>query len=383
MSDVKFGRLSQVAMAALCLGLTSCAAAPHVANPNEIVVGVAGPMSGSISKFGLEERRGVELAVDDINAAGGILGKQLHLEIGDDQCDPTKAVAFARDLVTEKASLVVGHFCSGSSIPAAPIYAANHIVQITASSTSPRLTNDGASQGWTTLFRVISPDDRQGVFAANWIAKKYPQGKIAVLDDGGTYGRGISDRFRETLRADGITPIYSASYRQGGSDFADIIAGLQKSQPEFVYIGGYHNDFALIIRQARAAGLRASFIGPDSLNTSQFASMAGSAADGVRFLDSVVPFGTPEADKIGARLESDDRDPESYALPSYAAVQAWAEGVKRAGTTDGIKVAEAMRSAPIDTVIGKLSWDKKGDIEQMRYVWFVWHNGEYAQEHDN
>ncbi|HVI86783.1 MAG TPA: branched-chain amino acid ABC transporter substrate-binding protein [Dongiaceae bacterium] len=386
MSNVKFGRLSPAATAVLCLALAGCAAtASHQpAAENEIVIGVAGPMSGSISKFGQEERRGVALAVDDINAAGGLLGKQIRLEAGDDQCDPKKAVIIANDMVSLKASLVVGHFCSGSSNAAAATYISNNIVQITPASTDPHLTNRGPSQSWKTLFRVINPNDRQSSFVADWIIRKYPQGRIAVLDDGDMYyGGAIANELAGQLQHASHKPIVRRSFQPRSGHYDDLIGLLKSNNIDLVYIGAFEDGFAHIVREARAEGVTAIFIGPDALNNSEFASMAGAAADGVRFVDSVVPFGTPEADKIGARLQSNDRDPESYALPSYAAVQAWAEGVKRAGTTDGVKVAAAMRSAPIDTVIGKLSWDKKGDIEQMRYAWFVWHGGSYAQEHSN
>jgi len=386
MSNVKFGRLSPAATVVLCLALAGCAAtASHQpVSSNEILIGVAGPMSGDLSSFGRDEALGVKTAVADLNAAGGLLGKTLRLETGDDQCEPSKASSVARDMVGDGASLVVGHFCSGSSIPASSIYADAHIIQITPASTNPRLTNDGSARGWTTLFRVVNPDDRSGVFAARWAIKKYPHGKIAVLEDGSGYGDTISQRFIATLSSGGITPVFTSSYRPKSSNFSDIVAGLQKSQPDLVYIGGYHNDFALIVRQARAAGIRAEFAGGDALNTSEFVSIAGvSAADGVRFTDTPDGRESPEAAKVVQEMRANGTEPEYFAVRSYAAVQAWAEGVKRAGTTDGVKVAAAMRSAPVDTVLGKLSWDSKGDLEQLRYAWFVWHGNQYTQEYGN
>ncbi|HVJ34560.1 MAG TPA: branched-chain amino acid ABC transporter substrate-binding protein [Terriglobia bacterium] len=385
MSITGYRCLSQAALAALCLGLAGCATPQprQSASNDEIVIGVAGPMSGDLSDFGEQERWGAKTAVADINAAGGLLGKRLRPEIGDDRCDPGKAREVANDMVEMHAALVVGHFCSGSSIPASSIYAAHQIVQITPSSTNPRLTEEGSANGWTTLFRVISPDDRQAIFAANWVSKKYPHGRIAVLNDGSSYGGIVSDRFLETLKAAGITPVYTSTYQQRTSDFSDIVTGFQKNQPDLVYIGGYHNDFALIVKQARAAGIKAEFAGADALNTSEFASIAGSATNGVRFTDQASAVDTAAASKVTREIRAEGYEPEGYTLASYAAVQAWAAGVTRAGTTDSLKVAAAMRSTPVETVLGKLSWDSKGDIEQMRYAWFIWHGDRYAQEYGN
>jgi branched-chain amino acid transport system substrate-binding protein len=376
----------QAVTAVLCLGLAGCAAtASHQpAAENEIVIGVAGPMSGNLASFGRDEALGVKTAIADLNATGGLLGKKLRMETGDDQCDPSKATVVARDMTSDLASLVVGHFCSGSTIPASRIYAEAHIIQITAGSSDPRVTNNARANGWTTLFRVVNSYDRSGVFAAQWALKKYPQGRIAVLQDGSPYGNTISENFISTLSAGGINTVLTYGYNQKSTDFSDLVALLQKSKPDLVYIGGYHDKFALIVRQARAAGLRAEFAGGDALNTSEFADIAGaSAADGVRFTDSPDWKKSPEASKAVQEMRADGAVPKFFAVPSYAAVQAWAEGVKRAGTTDGIKVAAAMRSAPIDTIIGKLSWDGKGDLEQMLYAWFVWHGNDYTQEYGN
>ncbi|HWT96482.1 MAG TPA: branched-chain amino acid ABC transporter substrate-binding protein, partial [Terriglobales bacterium] len=244
MRDVNLGRLSQATTMALCLGLAGCAAtASHQpAAENEIVIGVAGPMTGDLAAFGEQERWGVKTAIADINASGGLLGKQLHLEVGDDQCDPPRATSVAHDMVADQAVLVVGHFCSGSSIPASEVYATHQVVQISPASTNPHLTDNGASKGWTTLFRTADRDNRQGVFAANWFTKAYANRKIAVLTDGSAYGQGVVDDFVATLKSAGVTPVFSATYRQKSRDFSDIIASLKNVQPNVVYIGGYHND---------------------------------------------------------------------------------------------------------------------------------------------
>jgi branched-chain amino acid transport system substrate-binding protein len=369
-------------LAALGLGLAGCATpVQHSVNSNEIVIGVAGPMSGELAFFGEQERKGVAMAIKDINASGGLLGRQLRLALGDDQCDPARAIRAANDLVDQHAALVVGHFCSGSSIPASDVYAAAHVIQITPSSTNPRLTDDGAAKGVTTLFRISGRDDLQGVFAADWLAEHRPKAKIAVIRDGGAYGNLLTDRLLAEMKVKGLTPAIVSSYVEKTQDFSALLSSISNSQADIVYIGGYHNDFALILRQARAAGSKAEFIGADALNTSEFVSIAGSsAATGVRFSDAIYFADHPLAAKVVAAFRADGYEPEGYTLASYTAVQAWAAGVQRAGTLEAAKVASAIRSAPVDTVEGKLSWDAKGDVEQPRYAWFVWQGDHYAQD---
>jgi branched-chain amino acid transport system substrate-binding protein len=376
--------LPRLAPATLCLLLAGCAGPQQQAsNPNEIVIGVAGPMSGKYAWFGEQEKWGVQTAVADINAAGGLLGKQLHLELGDDRCDQLKAASVADQLVADHAALVVGHFCSSTSIKASGVYASQHIIQITPSSTNPALTDGGAQRGWKTLFRVANTDRMQGVFVGRWLAQTYPQGKIAILSDGTSYGQGLADDAEEQLKSTGPAPVLTRSYQSTSQDFADLVAAIGQSQADVVYIGGFHADVAQIVRQARAAGIKAEFAGGDALNNSEFATLAGSAGDGVRFSDVGLSTNRPEAANVVGEIRRQGYEPEGYTLASYAAVQAWAAGVTRAGTIDGDKVAAAMRSAPVPTVIGTLSWDAKGDIQQMLYAWYIWQDGRYRMDASN
>jgi branched-chain amino acid transport system substrate-binding protein len=148
--------------------LSACAAqqAPSKPSSNEIAIGAAGPMSGDLAVFGEQLGRGAAAAVDAINAEGGVLGKPLRLVLGDDRCDPKKAVNTADSLVAQGVVFVDGHFCSGSSIPASAVYADAGVLQVTPASTNPALTDDAASRGITTVMRVANRDDQQGVFGS-------------------------------------------------------------------------------------------------------------------------------------------------------------------------------------------------------------------------
>src|SRR5688572_12377938 len=150
-------------------GTLAVAAIAMMATPAfaQIKIGSAGPMTGQYAAFGEQLRRGAQMAVDEINAAGGVNGQKLQLVIGDDACDPKQATAVANKMVTDKVVFVAGHFCSSSSIPASKIYKEARILQITPASTNPRLTDEGAAEGNRALFRTCGRDDAQGLVVGN------------------------------------------------------------------------------------------------------------------------------------------------------------------------------------------------------------------------
>jgi branched-chain amino acid transport system substrate-binding protein len=349
------------------------------ARADDITIAVAGPMTGDLAAFGEQLRRGSEMAVKDINAAGGVMGKQLKLEVGDDQCDPKQAVQVANDLVKKGVVFVAGHFCSGSSIPASAVYAEEGVLQMTPASTNPKFT-DEAPNGAKTIFRTCGRDDKQGSFAGPWLAKTYAGKNIAVLDDKSAYGQGLANETQKNLEAAGGKVALRETYTQKEPDFSALISKLKDAKIDVVYIGGYHNDAGLMMRQAREQGLKADFVSGDALNTAEFWSISGPAGEGMRFSDAASAIDLDSAKAVVAEFKADNYSPEGYTLSSYAAIQAWAAAATKAGTTDGAKVAEALRANTIPTAIGDLSWDDKGDLKVVNYAWFIWHDGKYAQE---
>ena len=173
--------------------------------PDVITIATAGPITGDLAEFGAQMKSGAEKAVADINAAGGVMGKQLKLEVGDDQCDPKQAVAVANDLVSKGVVFVAGHFCSGSSIPASAVYHEEGILQITPASTNPKFTEDPAAAGWKTVFRTCGRDDQQGSFAGPWIAEHFKGKNAAIVDDKSAYGKGLADLTKAAMNAAGLT----------------------------------------------------------------------------------------------------------------------------------------------------------------------------------
>jgi branched-chain amino acid transport system substrate-binding protein len=344
-----------------------------------ITIGMAGPLTGDLAEFGSQLKRGAEQAVADINKAGGVLGKQLTLEEGDDQCDPKQAPIVANDLVSKKVVFVAGHFCSGSSIPASAVYHEEGILQITPASTNPKFTDDAAASGWTSVFRTCGRDDQQGSFAGPWIAEHFKGKNVAVVHDKSPYGQGLADLTKAALNKAGMQEALYEAITPGEQDYTALITKMKQAKIDVIYFGGYHPEAALIVKQARDQGLQAPLLSGDSLNTQEFATLAGKASDGVMFTNAAEARNLPSAVGVVKEFRDQGFEPEGYTLSTYAAVQVWAQAAAKAGTTDTAKVADALRSQSWDTVIGKLGFDAKGDLTSATYVWYVFKDGKYSE----
>src|SRR5262252_4935032 len=184
----------------------------------DVTVAVAGPMTGTESAFGRQMKNGAEMAVADINAAGGVLGKKLTLQAEDDACDPKQARSVAEKIAGAKIPFVAGHYCSSSSIPASEAYADGNVLQISPGSTNPLFTE---RKLWNVA-RVCGRDDQQGTVAGDYIAKHFKGKNIAILNDKTTYGKGLADETKKALNKAGITEKLYESYNKGDKDFNAI-----------------------------------------------------------------------------------------------------------------------------------------------------------------
>jgi branched-chain amino acid transport system substrate-binding protein len=245
----------------------------------EILIGTAGPMTGKDAWFGEQLQRATDLAVADINAAGGVLGQQVRLVTADDFCDPEQAVAAAKKLVSDGVIFVVGHYCSHAAIPASEIYAAAGVLLISPAAINPMLTELGRAN----VFRVIPRDDADAIAAGNYLADHWADEKIAILHDNTTWGTGIAEATKKQLNRRGVTEAIYDTYVPGGADYAPEIAGLQAADINVVFIGGYHTEVALMARAARDRGYPVQLVVGPSLATEEFGLIAGPAAEGTLF----------------------------------------------------------------------------------------------------
>jgi branched-chain amino acid transport system substrate-binding protein len=358
----------------LALGASLALSAPALAQ--DITVAVAGPMTGGESAFGRQMKNGAETAVADLNAAGGLLGKKLALDVEDDACDPKQARSVAEKIGSAKIPFVAGHYCSSSSIPASEAYADGNVLQITPASTATKFTDGNL---WNVA-RVCGRDDQQGPAAAAYIAKAFAGKNVAILNDKTSYGKGLADETKKALNAAGFTEKMFESYNKGDKDFNAIVSRLKRDNIDLVYVGGYHQEAGLILRQMRDQGLKTILMAGDALNDKEFASITGPDAEGTLFTFGPDPRNNPAAKAIVEEFKAKNIDPEGYTLYTYAAMQVWSQAVTKAGSTDAKKVMDKIKAGAWDTVIGNLSFDAKGDIKQNTYVVWKWDSKGNAAE---
>jgi branched-chain amino acid transport system substrate-binding protein len=342
----------------------------------EIVIATAGPITGQYAVFGDQMKRGAEMAVKDLNAAGGVLGEELVLEVGDDACDPKQAVAVANQMVNAGVVFVAGHFCSGSSIPASSVYNEEGILQISPASTNPQLTE----QGFDNVFRVCGRDDQQGTYAADYVVDNNVGSKIAIVHDKTPYGKGLADEFKKQLNARGVEETMYEAITAGDRDFTALITKMKEAAVDLIYLGGYHTEAGLIARQAKEQGINATMMSGDALVTDEYWAITGDTGQGTLMTFSPDPRKNEVAAPVVAEFEAAGYDPEGYTLYTYAAIQAWAQAVEKAGSTDLDAVIEALNGNQFETVLGTISFDDKGDVEGSSYVMYEWSDGEYAEK---
>jgi branched-chain amino acid transport system substrate-binding protein len=358
------------------LALGTSLALSTAALADDVTIAVAGPMTGGESAFGRQMKNGADMAVAEINAAGGVLGKKLALDVEDDACDPKQARSVAEKIGGQKIPFVAGHYCSSSSIPASEAYADNNVLQITPASTNPLFTERNL---WNVA-RVCGRDDQQGAVAGAFIAKNFKGKNIAILDDKTTYGKGLADETRKALNKLGIKEKLSESYNKGDKDFNAIVSRLKRENIDLVYVGGYHQEAGLILRQMRDQGLKTILMSGDALADKEYASITGPAGEGTLFTFGPDPRNKPNAKAVVEKFKAKNIDPEGYTLYTYAAIQVWSQAAAKAGTLDPKKVMATIKANAWDTVIGKLEYDAKGDIKQLDYVVYKWDDkGGYAE----
>lgn len=355
----------------LCGVALSLAFMSH-AYAEDINVALAGPITGPYAAIGDQLTRGAEAAVNDINAAGGILGRKLKLIVEDDVCDPKQAVSVANRVVAENVAVMIGHFCSGATIPASEVYAENNLLEITISS-NPVVT----SRGLTNIFRIVGGDDQQAVVAAEFVDKHFADARIAVLDDKTAFGAGLAGLVADKLKAAGRNVVMRDAINPGEKDYSTVVSRLKDLRVDVLYYGGYYTEAALIKRQATDIGLDIRLVGGDPLGNSDFAAMTGKADTNTFFTFPVDPNDVPVAKATVDRFKQNGVRTDGYMLYAYASVQVFAQGASITGGTDTDAIGKVIRAQGVDTVIGHVKFDDHGNINSSGYVMNLWDGANY------
>ncbi|MBF7729319.1 branched-chain amino acid ABC transporter substrate-binding protein [Pseudomonas sp. N040] len=349
------------------------AAAPAAtadASSKVIKIALAGPKTGPVAQYGDMQFIGAEMAIEQINKAGGVDGMLLESVVYDDACDPKQAVAVANKVVNDNVDYVVGHLCSSSTQPASDIYEDEGILMITAASTSPDIT----ARGHKLTFRTIGLDSLQGPTAGNFIADHVKPKTVAVIHDKQQYGEGIATAVKSTLEGKGVNVAVFEGINAGDKDFSALVAKLKQANVDFVYYGGYHPELGLILRQSAEKGLKAKFMGPEGVGNKEISAIAGPASEGLLVTLPKSFDQDPKNQALVAAFKAKQQDPSGpFVFPAYAAVQVIAESIDKADSTDTAKVAATLRANSFDTPTGTLAFDDKGDLKDFSFVVYEWH----------
>ncbi|MGE8590910.1 MAG: branched-chain amino acid ABC transporter substrate-binding protein [Alcaligenes sp.] len=339
------------------------------AHADTIRIAIAGPFTGAVTQYGEMVKQGVDTAIEQINAAGGVLGKQLQAVTVDDACEPKQGPVVANRIVNDK--IHYGHVCSGATIAATDIYNNEGVLMVTPSATAPAVT-DG--KNYEMILRTIGRDDQQGPAAAKFILEHIKPKNVAVLHDKQSYGQGIASAVRSELQKAGTTVSIFEGINAGDSDYSAVITKLKSSGADFVYFGGYHPEMGLLLRQAAEQGVNAKFMGPEGVGNPDINAIAGKAVEGMLLTLPADFTQDPDNKAIVQAFKDKKRDASgAFQLTAYAATQAIAEGIKGAGVDDPVKVADYLHANTVKTPIGDISWNKQGDLNNFKFDVFTWH----------
>ena len=344
-----------------------------MASAADIKFGVAGPITGPNAAFGAQLKNGTEQAIADINEAGGILGNKIVLEEGDDVSDPKQGVSVANKFVGDGVKFVVGHFNSGVTIPASDVYAENNIIVITPSATNPKVTE----RGLPDVFRTCGRDDQQAKVWSDYVLANFKGKKIAIVHDKTTYGQGLADAAKANLHTAGVDPVVYEGVNAGDKDYSALVSKLKASGADLLLWGGLHTEGGLIIRQLRDQGSNLQMMSGDGITDAEFATIGGPGVIGTLMTFGPDPRNNPAAKDIVAKFRAKNFEPEAYTLYSYAAVQIIKQAAEEAKSLDAKKVEDVMHSGKaFHTVIGDISYDKKGDRTSVDFVIYTWKKGD-------
>lgn len=355
---------------ALALLLSACDAGggvqPTPSFTGSIKIGVAAPYTGDTADGGIQILQGAQLAADEVNHAGGLMGKKIEIVRADDAASPSKAEAVAKKLIADGVVAVVGHKDSGVSIPASAVYHAAGIVQITPTSSNPALT----AQGFDTVFRVCPIDSTQGPVLAEFLVQKQKLTKIGIIYADTAYGEGLRTEFERRAKELGIQPVASLKIHRGDKDFTATLQHIQPLAPEAIFYAGSLPEGIIIASQMKEMGIKAIFVGGDTLFQPDFITQTESASEGA-YVSSFFPDITQGQDNqakdwVRSYRETFKRNPGGNSAGGYVAAMAIFQAIKDGNSTEPSSIKATLKKLDMKSLIGRIAFDQKGDLQDQR-----------------
>lgn len=349
-----------VAVAVLVAG---CGDKPQQNSDHQVVlIGQASPLTGPQAHLGKDNENGARLALDEINAAGLTLGgkqRVLEMKSEDDAADPKTATTVAQKLVDEDVAGVIGHLNSGATIPASRIYSDNGIPQISPSATAVAYT----VSGFKTAFRVMTNDAQQGSVLGNYAVTGLGAKRIAIIDDRTAYGQGLADEVEKAVKAAGGDVVAREYTSDRSTDFMAILTSIKGKSPDLVFFGGMDPQAAPMIKQMKALGMKAKFLGGDGVETPKFIELAGVDAEGALASNPGLPLDAmPGGSAFKAKFEAKYGKIQNYAPYAYDAMYVLVDAMKRADSSDPAKYLAELPKTDYQGVTGHIRFDARGDL---------------------
>ncbi len=366
LSRRSFAQLT-VLSGALALGFTACKQGGGGASADEIVIGEVAAMTGGTATFGQSSHAGTQLAIDEINASGGLLGKKVRLVTEDDQSKQGEAGIVAKKLVSrEKIVALLGEVASSKSLEMGPICQKAGIPMISPASTNPKVTEVG-----DFVFRVCFIDPFQGTVMAKFALSKGWK-KVAVLTDSKQdYSVGLSQFFKEYFGKNGGTLVTEQSYSSGDKDFKAQLTAIKAAAPDAIFASGYYNEVGLVAGQAAELGLKVPLLGGDGWDSPSLVQVAGKAIEGSFFSNHFSnEDSSPHIQAFVAKFKAKHGNvPDAMAALGYDSAMILADAIKRAGTTEGKALRDAIaKTKDFSAITGKISLDEKRNASKSAVV---------------
>jgi len=345
---------------------------------NKVRIGVFMSTTGTTANFGISSVNGIKMAADEINAAGGINGKQVELLVQDDRSDASEAATIVTKFVTQdQVHAVIGEVASSRSIAAAPIAQNAKIPMLTPSSTNPEVTKKG-----DFIFRSCFIDPYQGAAIAQFAAKTLGAKTAAIMvDRKNDYSTGLEKVINETFAKFGGKIVATQSYQEGDQDFNAQLTSLKGSNPEVIFVPGYYNDVGLIAKQARDKGITVPLIGGDGWDSEQLYKIGGTALNGSYFTNHYSPYDTdPRVVKfVNDYKQRYNSTPDALAATAYDAANIMFDAIKRSKSLSGPDIRDALAATnAFPGVTGTVTFNQQRDAVKPIVMIEIKPGGTYA-----
>jgi branched-chain amino acid transport system substrate-binding protein len=373
-----FSMKKAVAVLLICLSICFISLSCAKKVSNTIRIGIAGAQSGDLASYGLSTVKAARIVVDAVNEKGGIRGKKIELIVEDDECLPEKAAVVASKLVGDKVVAVIGHICIGATKSALSIYGAANIITISPSAKSPDLTQSGL---FPNFFRTIASDDMQARIDVDFAVSTLKCKRIAILHDKGDYGKDFADYVKGFLeKKEAVEVVLFDGITTGQLDYSPVIDKIEKEKADCVIYGGYHPEASKLILQIKKRKLDIAFITDDVVKDDAFIKATGTNAEGVYVSGVIDTSGNPLAQKaIEEYADRFQEAPGQYYLNAYSAILLLLNAIENAGSLKYEDLVKVLRADVVETPLGNLSFDVRGDALGVGFTMFQIRDGVFVE----